>query len=118
MKRSVWLLSLMLLVPSVSGCGCNAMLRTRLSTSTVTLTVGETAPPPQASVQECFEPWRTVEVEEWGSRNPDVASVNTDTGVITGVARGETTIVATADEPMPFSGEVSVTVVSPTTAAR
>lgn len=118
MKRSVWLMSVLLLVPSVSACGCDAVLRTRLSPSALTLTVSETAPPPQASVQECFAPWRTVEVEAWGSRNPGIASVDTDTGVITGVAPGETTITATADEPAPFYGEVSVTVVASKSVTR
>lgn len=118
MKRFVWLLSVLLPVPSVSGCGCPAILNTRLGPSTLTLTVGETAPPPQASVQECFEPWRTVEIEEWTSENPDIASVDSDTGVITGVVPGEMTIIATADEPVPFEGYVSVTVVASTTAAR
>lgn len=118
MKRLVWLLSILLLVPSVSGCGCPGILNTRLRPSTLTLTVGETAPPPQASVQACFDPWREVEVEEWTSENPGIASVDSDTGVITGVAPGETTIVASSEEPVPFGGYLSVTVIAPTTAAR
>lgn len=118
MKRFVWLLSILLLVPSVSSCGCDAILRTRLDPSTLTLTVGETAPPPQASVQECFEPWRTVEIEYWRSENPDIASVDADTGEITGVAPGETTIIAGAEKPEPFGGRLSVTVIAPATTAR
>ena len=86
MKRFVWPLSILLLVPSVSGCGCPAILNTRTHPSTLTLTVGETAPPPQLQTQGCFEPWRTVNVGDWISENPDIASVDTDTGVITGVA--------------------------------
>jgi hypothetical protein len=118
MKRLLWLLSILLLVPGVSSCGCPAILKTRLEPSTVTLTVGETAAPPRALVQECFDPWREVEVEEWVSEEPDIASVDPDTGTITGIAPGETRIIATADEPVPFGGDVSVTVVLPATAAR
>lgn len=118
MKRFIWLLNILLLVPSVSGCGCPAILYTRISPSALTLTVGETAPPPKASVQGCFDPWREVEVEEWTSEDPDIASVDSDTGVITGVAPGETTIIASADEPAPIGEKVSVTVVGATTAAR
>lgn len=118
MKRLVWLLSILLLAPGVSSCGCPSILNTRLEPSILTLSVGKTAPPPRASVQGCFDPWREVEVEEWTSDDPNIASVNSDTGVITGIAPGETRITATADEPVPFGGEVSVTIVSPTTASR
>jgi len=116
--RLVWLLSILPLAPGVASCGCPLILRTRIEPSTLTLTVGETAPPPRALVQGCFDPWREVEVEEWTSEDPAIASVNPDTGAITGIAPGETKIIAEADEPEPFGGSVAVTVVSPTTATR
>lgn len=118
MKRLVWLLSILLLVPGASSCGYPAILKTRLEPSTLTLTVGETAAAPRAFVQECFNPWREVEVEEWISEEPDIASVDPDTGAITGIASGETRIITTADEPVAFAGDVSVTVVFAATAAR
>lgn len=92
MKRLVWLLSLLPLVPSVSGYGCSLILRTHRDPSTATLAVAETAPPPQASTLGCGIPRVTVRFEEWTSENPNIASVNPDTGVITGVAPGEATI--------------------------
>ena len=118
MKRSVWLLSILLLFLGISSCGCPAILNTRLEPGSLTLAVGKTAPPPRASVQGCFDPWRDVEVEKWASDDPGIASVHPDTGVITGIAPGETRITATADEPVPFGGEIFVTVVSPAVAAR
>ena len=118
MKRFVWLLSVLLLVPSVSGCSCQGIIRTHFDPSTLTLVVGEVAPAPQVSISGCLKPRQTVEIKAWRSENPDLASVNMDTGVITGVAPGETTI--TGFEQEDFRGALSfpVTVVAPTTAAR
>ncbi len=116
MKRLVWLLSILLLVPSVSGCTCEA--RFHLEPSTLTLRVGGTAPPPRASVSGCNSPKRTIAIETWTSENPEIASVDSDTGVITGVAPGETTIDVIAVEPESFYGTLSITVLPSTTAAR
>jgi hypothetical protein len=118
MKRLVWLLSLMLLVPGLSGCGCSAVLRIHRDPDTVTVAVGETAPPPRISTSECFEPRRTVEILEWRSENPEIALVNPDTGVITGVAPGEMVSIGYAQENQTEAYTVPVTVVAATTAAR
>lgn len=118
MKRFVWLSSVLLLVLSVSGCGCPAILNIRVHPSTVILPVGETAPPPQVSTQGCFKPWRSVEFVEWTSEDPEIASVDADTGVITGVAPGKTTIIAFAEENFRDTFPTHVTVVASTTAAR
>lgn len=118
MKRSVWLLSLLLIAPGVSSCGCTLMLYTRLEPDTLALRVGETAAAPRALVQGCFDPWREVEVETWRSEDPEIAAVDPRTGAITGVAPGETRILAEADEPVPFGGAVTVTVVASAAAER
>jgi len=120
MKRLVWLLSVLLLVPSVSGCGCTAELRVYRDPSTVTLAVAETAPPPRISTSGsgCFGPRQTVEILDWTSENPEIASVDPDTGVITGVAPGEAIIVGFAEENQREAYVVPVTVVAATAAAR
>lgn len=118
MKRFGWRLSVLLLVPNVSGCGCQGILRTHFDPSTLTLTVGETVPPPQALVSGCLKSRQIVEIETWRSENLDIASVDADTGVITGVTPGVTTVIALANEPEDFDGAFSVTVLDLATAAR
>lgn len=112
MKRLVLLLCVSLLVPSVSGCGCTLELRKYLEPSTITLAVGETAAPPRASVSGCSEPRRAVEIDTRTSQNPDTASVDADTGVITGVAPGGATIIARSIGQDGFTFSLDVTVVS------
>ena len=73
--KQLWLLCILFLAPSVSGCGCTLELRTYLEPSSLTLTVGETAPPPRASVSGCAEPRHEVSVNRWESENPTIASV-------------------------------------------
>jgi hypothetical protein len=85
--------------------------------------VGETAPPPQASLYGCGQPRLTVRFEDWRSENLNIASVNTDTGVITGVAPGETTVIGfgvavSPGEDIREAINFLVTVVASTTAAR
>ena len=94
MMRLLWLLSILFLAPSVSSCGCTLELRVELSPSMVVLAVGGTAPPPQASIYGCGLPRQPVmfETGTYSSEDPTVASVNPETGVITGVAPGETVI--------------------------
>lgn len=123
MKRSVWLLGILLLMPSVSGCGCTLELIVHLEPSTVTLAVGETAPPPQASISGCNTPRQSVRFEEWTSENPGIASVDPDTGVITGVAPGEATVLGSGVAVSPGEDfrnvfNFPVKVVGSTTAAR
>lgn len=93
--RLLWLLSILFLAPSVSGCGCTLELRRDLSPSVVVLTVGETAPPPQASIYGCGVPRQPVVFETYRAEDPAIASVDPETGMITGVAPGETAIIAT-----------------------
>lgn len=113
--RRLWLLGILLIAPSVSGCGCEAIGFKRLDPSAITLSVGTTAPAPQAVITGCLEPRRTVvEVERWTSENPAVASVDAESGVITGMSPGETTINAFSDGSDgggSFDGTLSVTVV-------
>ena len=111
--RRLWLLGILFLAPSVSGCGCDLILRTYLDPTTLTLTVGETAPPPRASVSACAQPRHTVSVNRWESENPAIASVNEDTGVITGVAPGETRIAVYGNDADSFFSVLPVTVASP-----
>jgi hypothetical protein len=118
MKRLVWLLSILLLVPSVSGCGCDAILRVDRGPETVTVAVGETAPPPQASIYGCGQPRLTLRFDDWTSEHPNIASVTPGTGVITGVAPGKTRIIGYADENFGDAYSVPVTVVVPTATAR
>ena len=117
MKR-LWLLSILFLAPSVSSCGCNAILNISISPSTVTLAVGETASPPQISVSGCTEPRRVVDIASWSSNNPDIALVDAATGVITGVAPGETNIIAYREKDFKSAVPFTVTVTAPATAAR
>lgn len=93
MMRLLWLLSILFIAPSVSGCGCTLELNHELSPNRVILTVGETAPPPQASIYGCNLPRQSVVLETYRSEDPTIASVNPETGVVTGVAPGETTII-------------------------
>lgn len=95
MKR-LWLLSILFLAPSVSGCGCTLELYEEFSPSVVVLAVGGTSPLPQASIYGCGSPKQPVVFQPgtYNSADPAVASVNPETGVITGVAPGETTIQA------------------------
>ena len=95
MMRLLWLLSILFLAPSVSGCGCTLELNHELLPSKVILAVGETTSPPQASIYGCNVPRQSVVLETYKSEDPAVASVNPETGVITGVAPGETTIIIT-----------------------
>ena len=123
MKRFVWFLSVLLLVPSVSSCGCDLILRVDRNPSTVTVAVGETAPPPQALLYGCGTPRLTVRFEDWRSENPNIASVGTNTGVITGVAPGEVTVIGfgvavSRGEDIREAVNFPVTVVAATTAAR
>ena len=92
--RLLWLLSILFLAPSVSGCGCTLELRQEFSPSVVVLTVGETARPPQASIFGCGLPRQPVvfETGTYSSEEPTIASVDSETGMITGVAPGETVI--------------------------
>jgi uncharacterized protein YjdB len=96
MKYLFWPLCPLLLIPSVSECELS--LQAHLVPSSVSLAVGETAPSPQASISRCGEPRHTVRLETWTSENPQIASVNPDTGVITGVSSSETTVVAYAED--------------------
>lgn len=124
--RRLWLLSILFLTPSVSGCGCTLELRQYLEPSMLMLTVGETATPPKISIYGCNLPRTVVEITRWESENPDVASVDAKTGVVTGVAPGETVInafgtdtdVDTGKDYETYEATLPVTVVSPTTAAR
>jgi hypothetical protein len=118
MKRLVWLLSLTLLVPSLSGCGCEAILRIHRDPDTVTVAVGETAPPPRISTSGCYELPRAVEILEWRSEDPEIALVDPNTGVITGVAPGEMVSIGYAQGNQTGAYTVPVTVVAATTAAR
>lgn len=118
MKRLVWLLSLTLLVPGLSGCGCEAILRIHRDPDTVTVAVGETAPPLRISTSGCYELPRAVEILEWRSEDPEIALVDPNTGVITGVAPGEAHITGYAQEDQIDAHGVPVTVVAATTAAR
>lgn len=93
MKR-LWLLSVLFLAPSVSGCGCPLILHTHVEPRTLTLTVGETVPLPEASQSGCAEPRHPVEIETWTSEDPTIASVDADSGVVVGVAPGKTVIIA------------------------
>lgn len=112
--QRLWLLSILFIAPSVSGCGCQAIGFKRLDPRALTLSVGETAPPPRALLTGCPGPPVTVvEVESWTSEDPAVASVEAKSGVITGVAPGETTIRAFADASdggESFDDSLSVTV--------
>ncbi len=120
MKR-FWLLGILFLAPSVSGCGCNLILYQDVVPSMLTLSVGESAPPPKISVYGCNLPRTTVEVARWESENPGVASVDAKTGVVTGVTPGETIINAFGTETDVDTGKVyetyeaalPVTVMSP-----
>ena len=120
MKR-LWLLSILFLAPSMSGCGCTLELRVSIEPNSLTLTVGETALPPKISTYGCNSPRTVVEVTRWESENPDVASVDAKTGVVTGVTSGETTISAFGTETDVDTGKgyetyiaaVPVTVTSP-----
>lgn len=95
MKR-LWLLSILFLAPSVSGCGCTLELHVELLPSVIVLAVGETAPSPRASIYGCGLPRQPVvfETGTYRSEDPTIASVDSETGVITGVALGETVILA------------------------
>lgn len=114
MRRLICLLSLSLLVPSVSGCGCTLELRIDYVPDSVTLVVGETAPPPRITTSGCNTPRQTVEILEWTVENPEIASVDPDTGVITGVAPGETRVTGYELENQRNAFGFPVTVVSPT----
>ncbi len=110
MKR-LWLLSILFLAPSVSSCGCTLfIIDQNLEPSFLTLTVGETALPPRASVSGCNMPRRSVEIDSWESENPNIASVTPDTGVTTGVAPGKTNIMARKSG---FFSNLPVTVLAP-----
>lgn len=113
MKR-LWLLSVLLLVPGVSSCGCNLILNVYLEPKTVVLAVGEAAPPPKVATQFCFEPRRTVKVTAWEAQNPEIAAVDADTGTITGVASGETSLIAFAGGDSGNRFYIPVTVTAPT----
>lgn len=95
MTRLIWLVSILFLAPSVSSCGCTLELNHELLPGKVSLAVGETAPPPQASIYGCNVPRQPVVLETYRSEDPTVASVNPETGVVTGVTPGETTIILT-----------------------
>ena len=112
MKRLVWLLCLLLLVPSVSGC--TAELRIDYDTDSVTLTVGETAPPPRITTSGYAVPNRTIKIVEWAVQDAEIASVDADTGVITGVAPGETSIVGYEQEGLGNAFGFPVTVTAST----
>ena len=120
MKR-LWLLCILFLAPSVSGCGCNLILYQDIAPSMLTLSVGETAPPPKISFYGCNAPRTVAKVARWESENPDVASVDAKTGVVTGITPGETTInafgtetdVDTGREYETYIAAVPITVTSP-----
>ncbi len=116
MKRLVWLLSLSLLVPSVSGC--TAELRINYDPDSVTLAASETAPPPKITTSGYSVPNRTIEIVEWTVQDPEIASVDADTGVITGVAPGETRVVGYEQEGFRNAFGFPVTVTAYTTATR
>ncbi len=88
--RRLWLLGILFLVPGVSSC--TAELRIDYDPDSVTLAVGETAPPPRITTSGYNTPTQTVKILEWTVEHPAVASVDPSTGVITGVAPGETRI--------------------------
>lgn len=111
MKR-LWLLSILFLAPGISGCGCNLILYQDIVPSTLTLSVGETVPPPKISVHGCNTPRTIVKVARWESENPDVASVDAKTGVVTGVTSGETTINAFGTETDVDTGKAYETYIS------
>ena len=113
MKR-LWLLSVLFLAPGVSSCGCNLILNVYTEPKTVVLSVGETASPPSVSTQFCFEPRQRVEITAWESRNSEIASVDPATGVITGVAPGETNVIAFAEGDSRDTFYIPVTLVAPT----
>ena len=125
MKRLA-LLSVLLLAPGVSGCGCTLELYIHFEPRTLTLTVGETTPLPRASQSGCAEPRHPVEIDTWTSVDPAVASVDADSGVVVGVAPGETEITASTLERdvdggqsyLSYFGSVSVTVEASATTVR
>lgn len=115
MKR-LRLLSVLFLTLSVSGCTLES--RIDRSPDMVTLAVGETAPSPRASISGYRTPRQTVRFDSWTSEDPNIASINPDTGVITGVAPGGTTVLGSGVAILPgedYSGvfDFAVTVVSP-----
>lgn len=122
MTRLLWVLSILFIAPSVSGCGCTLELRVALSPSVVALAVGETALPPRASIYGCGVPRQPVvfEAGTYSSEDPTVASVNPETGMIMGVALGETIVFARgAVEQEQYSGLFYIPVtVEASTAAR
>ncbi len=111
MKR-LWLFSVLLLVPGVSSCGCTLELRIDYDPDTVILAVDEATPPPQIETYGCNSPRQAVEILEWRSENPEIASVGTDTGVITGLAPGETRIIGYEEENQISAFGFPVTVVA------
>ena len=122
--KKLWVLSVLFIAPSVSGCGCELILYTYLEPSTLTLEVGETAPFPQASHSGCGEPRHPVEIDTWKSDDPTIASVDADALVIAGVAPGETRLNAFTLERSIDTGEnylssfkgLTVTVIVPNSA--
>lgn len=52
----------------------------------------------------------TIKTVTWSSNNTDVATINATTGEVTGVAKGETTITATATDGSNVTGTCNVTV--------
>lgn len=106
--------------PAVQG---NATLTvTAAATPTVT---GVTVTPPTASlvVGQTVQAAATVlgtnnpsQTVTWTSLSPAIASVNTTTGLVTGLSNGTAVIRATSSANTNFSGTMSVTVSTPTPA--
>jgi hypothetical protein len=63
-----------------------------------------------------FTPVTVSHVVTWSSANESIATVDAETGVVTGVSAGEVAITATSTEDTDLSGSYTVTVVSSTIA--